>query len=97
MTNKLENYIGPTTSNGEPITPTILTKRQKTVNRLGGEKMIMKGLKFGIRVQDEINNFPLVPLITPGPYRMSRLPKGMILLGDSGNGRAYFVRTFNIC
>ena len=93
VTNKLENYIGPTTSNGEPITPTILTKRQKTVNRLGGEKMIMKGLKFGIRVQDEINNFPLVPLITPGPYRMSRLPKGMILLGDSGNGRAYFVRT----
>jgi len=93
VTNKLENYIGPTTSNGEPITPTILTKRQKTVNRLGGEKMIMKGLEFGIRVQDEINNFPLVPLITPGPYRMSRLPKGMILLGDSGNGRAYFVRT----
>lgn len=93
VTNKLENYIGPTISNGKPITPTILTKRQKTVNRLGGEKMIMKGLKFGIRVQDEINNFPLLPLITPGPYRMSRLPKGMILLGDSGNGRAYFVRT----
>lgn len=93
VTNKLENYIGPTISNGKPITPTLLTKRQKTVNRLGGEKMIMKGLEFGLRVQDEINNFPLLPLITPGPYRMNRLPKGMILLGDSGNGRAYFVRT----
>ena len=90
--NKLENYIGPTISNGKPITPTLLTKRQKTVNRLGGEKMIMKGLEFGLRVQDEVNNFPLVPLITPGPYRMNRLPKGLILLGDSGNGRAYFVR-----
>ena len=54
--------------------------------------MIMKGLEFGLRVQDEVNNFPLVPLITPGPYRMNRLPKGLILLGDSGNGRAYFVR-----
>ena len=93
VTNKLENYIGPTISNGKPITPALLTKRQKTVNRLGGEKMIMKGLEFGLRVQDEINNFPLLPLITPGPYRMNRLPKGMILLGDSGNGRAYFVRT----
>ena len=93
VTNKLENYIGPTISNGKPITPALLTKRQKTVNRLGGEKMIMKGLEFGLRVQDEINNFPLLPLIKPGPYRMNRLPKGMILLGDSGNGRAYFVRT----
>ena len=93
VTNKLENYIGPTISNGKPITPALLTKRQKTVNRLGGEKMIMKGLEFGLRVQDEINNFPLLPLIIPGPYRMNRLPKGMILLGDSGNGRAYFVRT----
>ena len=35
----------------------------------------MKGLEFGLRVQDEINNFPLLPLITPGPYRMNRLPK----------------------
>ena len=57
MINKLENYLGPTISNGKPITPALLTKRQKTVNRLGGEKMIMKGLEFGLRVQDEINNF----------------------------------------
>jgi AAA+ superfamily predicted ATPase len=89
----LENYIGPTTSNGNPITPTILTERQKTVNRLGGEQMVIQGLQFGTRVQDEVCNFPLLALIKPGTYRMNRLPKGMILLGDSGNGRAYFVRT----
>ena len=41
----LENYIGPTTSNGNPITPTILTERQKTVNRLGGEQMVIQGLQ----------------------------------------------------
>ena len=71
-----------------PITPTILTERQKTVNRLGGEQMVIQGLQFGTRVQDEVCNFPLLALIKPGTYRMNRLPKGMILLGDSGNGRA---------
>ena len=55
--------------------------------------VLSRGLVYGAALQDEICHFPLLALIKPGTSRMSTLPKGMILLGDAGNGRSYFVRT----
>ena len=50
-------------------------------------------LQYGETVQNEIRQLPLFSLIKPGTERMRQLPKGMILLGEPGNGRTYFVRT----
>jgi hypothetical protein len=69
-----------------------LYERQRLVNRLGGDQGVLRSLHYGYRVQNEIVHFPLVAMIKPGSERMRALPKGLILLGDPGNGRSYFVR-----
>lgn len=93
LTQTIQRYTGTKNSAGAPLSAPALAKRQQLFNRLGGEHTLARGLEYGKAVQEEICHFPLLALIKPGIYRMNHLPKGMILLGDPGNGRTYFVRT----
>lgn len=93
VTEAIQSYTHTKTADGTPLAPHLLAERQQLFNRLGGENTIAKGLEYGKTLQEEICHFPLFALIKPGTQRMNRLPKGMILLGEPGNGRTYFVRT----
>jgi len=88
-----KTYLNTMTEHGDPMNPSVLKERQELFNRFGGESALMKALEYGETVQDEIRQLPLFSLIKPGTERMRQLPKGMILLGEPGNGRTYFVRT----
>jgi hypothetical protein len=89
---KAKDSMQLTNGVGTVETPERLYERQRLVNRLGGDQGVLRSLHYGYRVQNEIAHFPLVAMIKPGTERMSTLSKGLILLGDPGNGRSYFVR-----
>lgn len=93
VTEAMRSYTGTKQKNGTAFPASVLASRQQLFNRFGGEATLTRGFQYGKTIQEEICQFPLVAVVKPGPYRMNRLPKGMILLGDPGNGRTYFVRT----
>ena len=86
-------YLSPITEQGDTVDSFVLKERQKLFNRLGGEPALMRAFQYGESFQNEMRQLPLFSLIKPGTERMRQLPKGMILLGEPGNGRTYFVRT----
>lgn len=92
-THSLQQHVGSKMNDGASVTANVLVERQTQVNRLGGEITLKRGFDFGKAVQEEICQFPLFALIKPGEYKMDDLSKGLILLGEYGNGRTYFVRT----
>ena len=53
-------------------------------------------LKFGLKnltsLETELSNIPLIAAIRPGRYGLNNLPKGMLLVGDAGNGRSFLAR-----
>ena len=93
VTESINAYLRPSVAAGGDGRTLSIAEHQQRFNLLGGEMVLSRGLVYGAAVQDEICHFPLLALIKPGTSRMSTLPKGMILLGDAGNGRSYFVRT----
>ena len=93
FTTAARKYLSTVTEQGDTIDSDILKERQELFNRLGGESALMQALQYGENFQNEMRQLPLFSLIKPGTERMRQLPKGMILLGEPGNGRTYFVRT----
>jgi len=93
FTKVAKTYFNTLDKKGDPMDALVLKERQKLFNRLGGEAALMQTLQYGETVQNEIRQLSLFSLIKPGTERMRQLPKGMILLGEPGNGRTYFVRT----
>lgn len=92
LTEAMYRYMGTQNSDGTAFPPADLAVRQHRFNRLGGDTGLLRGFDYGKVVHEEIGQFPLVALIKPGEHRLDTLPKGMILLGEPGNGRTYFVR-----
>lgn len=93
FTTAARTYLSPLTEQGAAMDSGVLKERQELFNRLGGEPALMRALEYGESFQNEMRQLPLLSLIKPGTERMRQLPKGMILLGEPGNGRTYFVRT----
>ena len=93
FTTTARTYLGTVTKQGDAMPPSVLKERHELFNRLGGESGLMKAFQYGENFQNEMRQLPLFSLIKPGTERMRQLPKGMILLGEPGNGRTYFVRT----
>lgn len=93
FTTAARTYLSTVTDQGAAMDLGVLKERQKLFNRLGGEPALMRALEYGESFQNEMRQLPLLSLIKPGTERMRQLPKGMILLGEPGNGRTYFVRT----
>lgn len=93
FTTAARKYLSTVTEQGDTIDSDVLKERQELFNRLGGESALMQALQYGENFQNEMRQLPLFSLIKPGTERMRQLPKGMILLGEPGNGRTYFVRT----
>ena len=93
LTKVAKTYFTTLDEKRDPLNTLVLKERQELFNRLGGEAALMQALQYGETVQNELRQLPLLSLIKPGTERMRQLPKGMILLGEPGNGRTYFVRT----
>jgi hypothetical protein len=93
FTTAARTYLSPLTEQGAAMDSGVLKERQELFNRLGGEPALMRALEYGASFQNEMRQLPLLSLIKPGTERRRQLPKGMILLGEPGNGRTYFVRT----
>ena len=56
-------------------------------------KNIVKFSLYTLQVfETELSNVPLIAAFKPGRYGLHNLPKGMLLVGEPGNGRSFLAR-----
>jgi SpoVK/Ycf46/Vps4 family AAA+-type ATPase len=49
-------------------------------------------LKLLQLIENELSHSPVISALKPGRYGLNTLPKGMLLVGDPGNGRSFLAR-----
>jgi len=54
--------------------------------------LVKLGFKTLYLLETELSNAPIIAAIKPGRYGLNTLPKGMLLVGDPGNGRSFLAR-----
>jgi len=67
---------------------------------LGQAQKVEAGLKGLLKwkvkalylLERELSNAPIVAALNPGRYSLNTLPKGMLLVGEPGNGRSFLAR-----
>lgn len=52
-------------------------------------KIMFKTIQF---IETELSNSPVIAALKPGLYSFNNLPKGMLLVGEAGNGRSFLAR-----
>lgn len=52
-------------------------------------RVLFKTIQF---IETELSNSPVIAGLKPGIYSFNNLPKGMLLVGDAGNGRSFLAR-----
>lgn len=68
-------------------------KELKSILPFMNFKSLLKiGLKGLALIENELSNTPLVAAVQPGRYGLHNLPKGMLIVGDAGNGRSFLAR-----
>ena len=65
----------------------------KSTQALFSIKNLLKfSLKTVLWIETELSNMPLAAALKPGRYGLNDLPKGMLLVGEPGNGRSFLAR-----
>lgn len=59
------------------------------MNVKGILKFMFKTIQF---IETELSNSPVIAALKPGLYSFNNLPKGMLLVGEAGNGRSFLAR-----
>ena len=68
-------------------------KELKSILPFMNFKSLLKiGLKGLALIENELSNTPLIAAVQPGRYGLHNLPKGMLIVGDAGNGRSFLAR-----
>jgi len=68
-------------------------KELKNILPFMNVKSLLKlGLKGLTLIENELSNTPLIAAVQPGRYGLHNLPKGMLIVGDAGNGRSFLAR-----
>jgi hypothetical protein len=79
-----------------PRTGKFATVGAKLTTYVGKVFDIQQLVKFSFKtlhfVEHELSNAPIVTAFKPGVYDLNDLPKGMLLVGEPGNGRSFFAR-----
>ena len=56
-------------------------------------KNIVKFSLYALQlIETELSNAPIIAVLKPGRYGLHNLPKGMLLVGEPGNGRSFLAR-----
>ena len=56
-------------------------------------KNIVKFSLYALQlIETELSNAPIIAALKPGRYGLHNLPKGMLLVGEPGNGRSFLAR-----
>jgi AAA+ superfamily predicted ATPase len=66
--------------------------KEKVEETFSLKNFIKFNLKNLLFIENELSNVPVIAAFKPGRYALNDLPKGMLLVGDPGNGRSFLAR-----
>jgi len=69
-----------------------ITELKSILPFMNFKSLLKIGLKGLALIENELSNTPLVAAVQPGRYGLHNLPKGMLIVGDAGNGRSFLAR-----